>query len=92
MDPEAQLNDEQLNEPNETQEGTTEENNEEAPKAPKREAQVAKAQVKTVKVRLREDVNCYIGGKHYLFGADKEALVPEDVAAVLTNAHKAYRI
>lgn len=56
------------------------------------EAQVIKTPIKNVKIHTLEEVNCYIGGIHYSFAKGKEASVPTDVAAILTNSQKAYRI
>ena len=56
------------------------------------EAQIVKTPIKNVKIHTLEEVNCYIGGTHYSFAKGKEASVPSDVAAILTNSQKAYRI
>ena len=56
------------------------------------EAQVVETPIKNVKIHTLEEVNCYIGGTHYSFAKGKEANVPSDVAAILTNSQKAYRI
>lgn len=64
-------------------EGTQEEN---------QEAKVVEAPTKNVKIHTLEEVNCYVGGKHYSFAKGKDASVPSDVAAILTNSQKAYRI
>ena len=74
---EAQLNNES--------EGTQAQNQEQ-------EAQVTTTLIKPVKIHTLEEVNCYIGGTHYSFAKGKEASVPSDVAAILTNSQKAYRI
>ena len=74
---EAQLNNES--------EGTQAQNQEQ-------EAQVTTTPIKNVKIHTLEEVNCYIGGSHYSFAKGKEASVPSDVAAILTNSQKAYRI
>lgn len=47
--------------------------------------------VKNVKIHTLEEVDCYIGGIHYSFAKGKDASVPSDVAAILTNSQKAYR-
>ena len=86
---EAQLNNESEGTQEETQvlnpesEGTQEET---------QEAQVVETPIKNVKIHTLEEVNCYIGGTHYSFAKGKEASVPSDVAAILTNSQKAYRI
>lgn len=79
---EAQLNNENVN--NESK-GTQAQNQEQ-------EAQVTTTPIKNVKIHTLEEVNCYIGGEHYSFAKGKEASVPSDVAAILTNSQKAYRI
>ena len=79
---EAQLNNKNVN--NES-EGTQVQNQEQ-------EAQVTTTPIKNVKIHTLEEVNCYIGGAHYSFAKGKEASVPSDVAAILTNSQKAYRI
>ena len=56
------------------------------------EAQVVETPIKNVKIHTLEEVNCYIGGIHYLFAKGKEVSVPSDVAAILTDPEKAYRI
>ena len=56
------------------------------------EAHVVETPVRNVKIHTLEEVNCYIGGAHYSFAKGKEANVPLDVASILTNSQKAYRI
>lgn len=56
------------------------------------EAQVIEAPIKNVKIHTLDEVNCYVGGVHYSFAKGKEASVPSDVAAILTNSQKAYRL
>ena len=56
------------------------------------EAQVVETPIKNVKIHTLEEVNCYIGGAHYSFAKGKDASVPSDVAAILTNSQKAYRV
>ena len=48
--------------------------------------------VKPVKVHTLEEVDCWIGGNHYQLRKDHDHSVPSDVAAVLVNARKVYRI
>lgn len=79
---EAQLNNGNVN--NES-EGTQAQNKEQ-------EAQVTTTLIKNVKIHTLEEVNCYVGGTHYSFAKGKDASVPSDVAAILTNSQKAYRI
>lgn len=47
---------------------------------------------KKVKVQVVEDVNCLVACTPYELKKDKAYLVPSDVAAILCNAKKAYRI
>lgn len=47
---------------------------------------------KKVKVQVVEDVNCLVACVPYNLKKDKAYLVPSDVAAILCNAKKAYRI
>ena len=68
-------------------EGTQEETKDE-----NKEAKVVENPIKMVKIHTLEEVNCYIGGAHYSFAKGKEASVPSDVAAILTNSQEAYRI
>lgn len=79
---EAQLNNGNVN--NES-EGTQAQNKEQ-------EAQVTTTLIKSVNLHTLEEVNCYVGGTHYSFAKGKDASVPSDVAAILTNSQKAYRI
>lgn len=46
---------------------------------------------KGVKIRLIEDVDCFIGKNHYDYAKGKEAIVPSDVAAILCSSQKAIR-
>lgn len=61
-----------------------------APKAPK--AAVQAPTNNSVKIHTLEEVNCVIAGIPYVFAKGKDAKVPSDVAAILTNSQKAYRI
>ena len=56
------------------------------------EVTVTAATVKNVRIHTLEEVNCYVGGVHYSFAKGKEVSVPNDVAAILTNSQRAYRI
>ena len=47
---------------------------------------------KSVKVQVVEAVDCIIAGIPYKLSKDKSYSVPSDVAAILVNAKKAYRI
>ena len=48
--------------------------------------------VKPVKIHTLEEVDCWVGGNHYQLRKDRDHSVPPDVAAVLVNARKVYRI
>lgn len=50
------------------------------------------AGAKKVRVQVVEDVNCIVACVPYNLKKDKAYLVPSDVAAILCNAKKAYRI
>lgn len=50
------------------------------------------APVKKVKIRTTEEVNCIIAGVPYNLGGNKEVQVPSDVAAILVNGGKAFRL
>lgn len=85
---------------NGTQEGTQQPANggEEAPaeQQPKPNKQTKKAEVadgvKKVKIHTTADVDAIIAGIPYVIAENKDAQVPADVAAILVNARKAYRI
>lgn len=47
---------------------------------------------KNIKIQVVEPVDCIIAGIPYKLAKDKSYEVPSDVAAVLNNAKKAYRI
>ena len=47
---------------------------------------------KSVKIRMLEGVDCIISGEAYRFSKGKEASVPSDVAAILCNSKKAFRL
>lgn len=53
---------------------------------------VVTAGAKKVKVQVVEDVNCIVACVPYNLKKDRAYLVPSDVAAILCNAKKAYRI
>jgi hypothetical protein len=83
-----------------TQEGTQQPANgggeapaEQQPKPNKqpKKAEVAEG-VKKVKIHTTADVDAIIAGIPYVIAENKDAQVPADVAAILVNARKAYRI
>lgn len=47
---------------------------------------------KSVKIRMLEGVDSIISGEAYCFSKGKEASVPSDVAAILCNSKKAFRL
>ena len=47
---------------------------------------------KKVKIQVVEEVDCLVACVPYKLSKDKAYLVPSDVAAILCNAKKAYRI
>lgn len=47
---------------------------------------------KKVKIQVVEEVDCLVACVPYQLSKDKAYLVPSDVAAILCNAKKAYRI
>lgn len=58
---------------------------------PTEEAEVT-TEVKKVKIRATEDIDCLIACTPVKIGKDKEATVASDVAAILCFAQKAYRL
>lgn len=63
-----------------------------APKSPKETPIEQQVTTKDVKIHTLEEVDCWVGGNHYQLRKDRDFSVPSDVASVLTNARKAYRI
>ena len=51
-----------------------------------------KAAVKKVRIHCIEEVDCIIAGVAYNFPKGKEVDVPADVAAILNNSQRAYRM
>lgn len=51
-----------------------------------------KAAVKKVRIHCIEEVDCIITGVAYNFPKGKEVDVPADVAAILNNSQRAYRM
>ena len=51
-----------------------------------------KAAVKKVRFHCIEEVDCIIAGVAYNFPKGKEVDVPADVAAILNNSQRAYRM
>lgn len=47
---------------------------------------------KKVSIQVVEPVDCIIAGEHYLLSKDRGYKVPTDVAAILVNSKKAYRV
>ena len=63
-----------------------------AKKAPKETPIEHQVTAKNVKIHTLEEVDCWIGGVHYQFRKDRDFSVPSDVASVLVNARKVYRV
>ena len=62
-----------------------------APAQPAAAARVSTS-VKMIKVHALEEVNCIVSGKRYTIAKGKEVQVPMDVAFILCNAQKVYRV
>lgn len=64
------------------------------PKKPRNapKAEVAENTVKKVKIHTTDPIDCLIANVHYTFPANRDAQVPADVAAILVNAKKAFRM
>lgn len=56
-----------------------------------KEAKVVSA-VRTVLFRATENISVTIGGKDYHIRADQEVKVPIDVACILSNSRKGFRV
>ncbi len=89
--PEEELNEQEFNE-------TPDQPNEEAPEvAPvggntEEVAEVAiTTTIKKVTITALCDIDCWVGGVHYVIRDKKQMAVPSDVAAILTTGRKAYR-
>lgn len=65
-----------------------------APKAPAAPAAQAKVSTgnKMVKVHSLEDIDCIVAGQPYKYPKGREFQVPMDVAFILANAKKVYRV
>ena len=64
----------------------------EKPAKPAKEAFTQAATPKLVKIHAMESINSIIAGKPYFLAKDRDHSVPSDVAAILVNGKKAYRI
>ena len=62
------------------------------PAKPVREATAQSAHPKLVKIHAMESIDSIIAGKPYFLAKDRDHSVPSDVAAILVNGKKAYRI
>ena len=76
-----------LNNPIDAENGS----NEEAVISPETKAEV-NSEVKKVKIRATEDIDCLISCQPVKVKKDKEVAVTSDVAAILCFAGKAYRL
>ena len=88
--PEEELNEQEFNEtpnqPNEEAIDATHVGNEEEV------AEVAVTPtIKKVTITALCDIDCWVGGVHYVIRDKKQMSVPSDVAAILTTSRKAYR-
>lgn len=59
---------------------------------PAKEASVQDSTPKLVKIHAMEAIDSIIAGKPYFLAKDRDHSVPSDVAAILVNGKKAYRI
>lgn len=59
---------------------------------PAKEASTQDATPKLVKIHAMESIDSIIAGKPYFLAKDRDHSVPSDVAAILVNGKKAYRI
>ena len=64
----------------------------EKPAKPAKEAFTQDATPKLVKIHAMESIDSIIAGKPYFLAKDRDHSVPSDVAAILVNGKKAYRI
>ena len=88
--PEEELNEQEFSEtPNQPNEEATEA----APIGNEEEvAEVAVTPtIKKVTITALCDIDCWVGGVHYVIRDKKQMSVPSDVAAILTTSRKAYR-
>ena len=74
---------------NETQEVETVQT---APASTEKPKEAKAASVKKVKIHAIEQIDCIVANVPYHLAKDKAHLVPTDVAAILVNSRKAYRI
>ena len=91
---EEQIEETQQIQENEEQEASTQ-NAPENPvvvEKPAKEASVQAAAPKLVKIHAMESIDSIIAGKPYFLAKDRDHSVPSDVAAILVNGKKAYRI
>lgn len=58
----------------------------------KPEVQVPTSNQKNVKIQIAENCSCMIAGKSYSFRKGEQVSVASDVAAILVNSQKAYRL
>lgn len=95
----ANINEAEVLNLNQNLEGTQEQsaepqvaNDSENPTPKNRISKANVSEAKKVKIRTAEEINCMISGINYSFAKGKEVLVPQDVAAILSNSQKAFRI
>ena len=94
---EEQIEETQQTQENEEQEASAQAASEnpvvvEKPAKPAKEAFTQDATPKLVKIHAMESIDSIIAGKPYFLAKDRDHSVPSDVAAILVNGKKAYRI
>ena len=94
---EEQIEETQQTQENEEQEASAQDAPEnpvvvEKPAKPAKEAFTQAATPKLVKIHAMEPIDSIIAGKPYFLAKDRDHSVPSDVAAILVNGKKAYRI
>ncbi len=62
------------------------------PEVKKPTAAVTGKVTKKTRIHCVEDVDCIVAGNRYKFPKGKETEVPDDVAAILSSAKKAFRM
>lgn len=62
------------------------------PSAPAAPVAQVSGKVRMVKIHTTEAIETFIGGTRYDFKSDREVAVPSDVAAILCNSRKAFRV
>ena len=85
--PEEELNEQEFNEtPNQPNEDAID-----ATPVGNDEEVAVTTTIKKVTITALCDIDCWVGGVHYVIRDKKQMSVPSDVAAILTTSRKAYR-